>query len=108
MSGTETPAQQAEQRMREVDQGPDESDAATPLDLLLTDATRSPLRRFLPGMSGVRFTAGLARTIREIRHRAGPGVRIILVSQAPEMPFNAPACLARSIHMRQPTARKRP
>jgi class II poly(R)-hydroxyalkanoic acid synthase len=37
------------------------SDAATPLDLLLGDAARSPLRRFLPGMSGVRFTANLAR-----------------------------------------------
>ncbi len=38
-----------------------ETDAAAPLDLLLADATSSPLRRFLPGMSGVRFTAGLAR-----------------------------------------------
>ncbi len=32
-----------------------------PLDLLLADAGNSPLRRFLPGMSGVRFAAGLAR-----------------------------------------------
>ena len=41
-----------------------------PLDLLLADATRSPLRRFLPGMSGVRFTAGLARRPRAGRRRA--------------------------------------
>jgi class II poly(R)-hydroxyalkanoic acid synthase len=34
---------------------------STPLDLLLADAGRSPLRRFLPGMSGVRFAAALAR-----------------------------------------------
>ncbi len=40
---------------------PDGADAATPLDLLLSDAARSPLRRFLPGMSGVRWAAGLAR-----------------------------------------------
>ena len=40
---------------------------ATPLDLLLGDAARSPLRRFLPGMSGVRFTAGLARRPRPRR-----------------------------------------
>ena len=39
----------------------DSTDAATPLDLLLGDAARSPVRRFLPGMSGVRFTANLAR-----------------------------------------------
>jgi polyhydroxyalkanoate synthase subunit PhaC len=36
-------------------------DAAAPLDLLLGDAARGPVRRFLPGMSGVRFAAGLAR-----------------------------------------------
>jgi len=38
-----------------------ESDVATPLDLLLYDAGRSPLRRFLPGVSGVRFGINLAR-----------------------------------------------
>jgi polyhydroxyalkanoate synthase len=36
-------------------------DAAAPLDLLLGDAARGPVRRFLPGMSGVRFAIGLAR-----------------------------------------------
>ena len=44
--------------------------AATPLDLLLGDAARSPLRRFLPGMSGVRFTAGLARRPSRVAGRA--------------------------------------
>ncbi len=48
------------------------TDAATPLDLLLADAASSPLRRFLPGMSGVRFTAGLARHPgRVVRRGAG-------------------------------------
>ena len=45
-------------------------DVAAPLDLLLHDATRSPLRRFLPGMSGVRFAAGLARRPRRVVGRA--------------------------------------
>jgi len=63
-------ATQAEKRIHEVD---DESaDAAAPLDLLLSDATRSPLRRFVPGMSGVRFTANLARRPgRVVRRGAG-------------------------------------
>ena len=41
--------------------GADGSDSAAPLDLLLSDAALSPVRRFLPGMSGVRCAAGLAR-----------------------------------------------
>ncbi len=63
-------ATQAEKRIHEAD---DESaDAAAPLDLLLSDATRSPLRRFVPGMSGVRFTANLARRPgRVVRRGAG-------------------------------------
>ena len=45
----------------------DRADAsAGPLDLLLSDAARSPLRRFLPGMSGVRFGLGLARHPRKV------------------------------------------
>ena len=45
---------------------PDEVDdhgteLSSPLDLLLSDAAQGPLRRFLPGMSGVRFAASLAR-----------------------------------------------
>ena len=49
--------------MHEADEDAQETsnELATPLDLLLADATSSPLRRFVPGMSGVRFTANLAR-----------------------------------------------
>jgi polyhydroxyalkanoate synthase len=36
-------------------------DTAAPLDLLLTQAALGPARRFLPGMSGVRFLGALAR-----------------------------------------------
>ena len=43
----------------------------TPLDLLLADAASSPVRRFLPGMSGVRFTAGLARHPGRVAGRTG-------------------------------------
>ena len=45
-------------------------DAAAPLDLLLGDAARSPVRRFLPGMSGVRFATGLARHPGRVAGRA--------------------------------------
>jgi polyhydroxyalkanoate synthase len=53
---------EADARMRDADE-PEGGDsaAATPLDLLLSDAARNPVRRFLPGMSGVRFTTNLAR-----------------------------------------------
>jgi polyhydroxyalkanoate synthase len=56
-------ATKAEARIHEVDEDARETsnELATPLDLLLSDATSSPLRRFVPGMSGVRFTANLAR-----------------------------------------------
>jgi class II poly(R)-hydroxyalkanoic acid synthase len=47
------------------------NDAAAPLDLLLTDAVRSPLPRFLPGMSGARFAARLARRPGRVAGRAG-------------------------------------
>jgi len=52
-------ASSARERVHELDE--DGTDAAAPLDLLLTDAALGPLRRFVPGMSGVRFTANLAR-----------------------------------------------
>ena len=42
----------------------------TPLDLLLADAASGPLRRMIPGMSGLRFTAGLARRPRRVVRRA--------------------------------------
>jgi polyhydroxyalkanoate synthase len=51
----------AETRMHEADASGDGSGSAAPFDLLLSDAAQSPLKRFLPGMSGVRFTARLAR-----------------------------------------------
>jgi polyhydroxyalkanoate synthase len=54
-------ATQAEERIHQADERADDPGSSTPLDLLLGDAARSPLRRFLPGMSGVRFGAGLAR-----------------------------------------------
>src|SRR6478752_2649206 len=59
---------------RESDESSEQSsrELATPLDMLLYDASRGPLRRFVPGMSGVRFTAGLARRPhRVVRRGAG-------------------------------------
>ncbi len=52
-------ATSAQERIHEADE--DGSAAAAPLDLLLTDAALSPVRRFVPGISGVRFAANLAR-----------------------------------------------
>ena len=45
------------------------ADAAGALDLVLTDAALGPLRRMLPGMSGARFVAGLARRPRTLAVR---------------------------------------
>ncbi|QIK68496.1 alpha/beta fold hydrolase [Nocardioides sp. HDW12B] len=51
-----------------------------PLDLLLADAGRSTLRRFLPGVSGVKFAAGLARRPHKVAGRAaGLGVELAKV-----------------------------
>ena len=47
------------------------SGLATPLDLLLAEAVTGPVRRFVPGMSGVRFAAGLARRPATLATRAG-------------------------------------
>jgi polyhydroxyalkanoate synthase len=67
-----TRSEVAETRIHEVDADGDGSGAAAPFDLLLSDAARSPLRRFLPGMSGVRFTTHLARRPgRVVRRGAG-------------------------------------
>ncbi|MET0837539.1 MAG: alpha/beta fold hydrolase [Marmoricola sp.] len=64
-------ATKAEARIHEADEtAEDRNDVAAPLDLLLADATTSPLRRFLPGMSGVRFTAALARRPQRVAGRA--------------------------------------
>ncbi|WP_148612221.1 PHA/PHB synthase family protein [Nocardioides rubriscoriae] len=63
-SGSAKSAAAAQSRIHAVD----DTDAAeraaavsTPLDLLLADAASSPVRRFLPGMSGVRFAGALVR-----------------------------------------------
>ena len=61
------PGREAEPRMHTEDETQDSAEAsastalATPLDLLLAEAGTGPGRRFIPGMSGVRFAAGLAR-----------------------------------------------
>ena len=49
------------------------TELAAPLDLLLADATNSPLRRFLPGMSGIRFATALARRPKQV---AGRGLEL--------------------------------
>lgn len=49
----------------------DTAGAAAPLDLLLADAAQHPLRRFLPGVSGVRFAARLATRPRTVVRRGG-------------------------------------
>ena len=51
-------AQAAQDRVHEVD---DNTDHAAPMDLLLTDAALGPLRRLVPGVSGLRFAANLAK-----------------------------------------------
>ncbi|CAN5748866.1 class II poly(R)-hydroxyalkanoic acid synthase [soil metagenome] len=68
----------AEQRIHKVDD--DGSAAAAPLDLLLADAALSPVRRFVPGVSGLRFAANLARRPGRVagrgRHLLGELARI--------------------------------
>jgi polyhydroxyalkanoate synthase len=70
MSAASPAAARAEARVHEVDDDADGTDAAAPLDLLLGDAARSPLRRFLPGMSGVRFASSLVRRPGKVAGRA--------------------------------------
>lgn len=71
MTATQQPAQRAQQRMHEHDDdgGAAAAGGAAPLDLLLADAAGSPLRRFVPGMSGVHFGVGLARHPRRVAGR---------------------------------------
>ncbi len=69
-AATKAEAPETESRDESSDQ--DSRELATPLDMLLYDASRGPLRRFIPGMSGIRFGAGLARRPqRVIRRGAG-------------------------------------
>ncbi|MDX6325940.1 MAG: poly[(R)-3-hydroxyalkanoate] polymerase subunit PhaC [Nocardioidaceae bacterium] len=48
-----------QERVHQVDA--DGADVAAPFDMLLTDAALNPLRRLLPGASGLRFAGHLAR-----------------------------------------------
>jgi polyhydroxyalkanoate synthase len=71
VSTAATTEQDAERRMHAVDGDDGEGSSAlgTPLDMLLSEATRSPLRRFVPGMSGLRMTAALARRPQRVVRR---------------------------------------
>jgi polyhydroxyalkanoate synthase len=59
----------AEERIRDAED--ERTEVAAPLDLLLSEATGNPLRRFLPGMSGVRFATALVRRPGAVAGRAG-------------------------------------
>ncbi len=61
--------------------GADSEDVAAPLDSLLVDAAFGPLRRFNPGMSGLRMAARLARRPRTVARRsAGLGRELVKVA----------------------------
>ena len=68
-------AQEAEHRMHSEDESQEAAERsadtalATPLDLLLSKAGSGPLRQFIPGMSGARFAAGVARHPRVVARR---------------------------------------
>ena len=55
--------------------GDENVDVAAPLDSLLVDAVFSPLRRFNPGMSGIRLGARLATRPRTVGRRAAATTR---------------------------------
>ena len=64
----------APDRSPDLDEGEDDGGSlSAPLDLLLADAATSPLRRFLPGMSGVRFAGALVRRPAPVVGRTAPG-----------------------------------
>ena len=50
---------------------PEAAEAAAPLDLLLTQAALGPARRFLPGVSGLRFVGAMARRPGRVATRLG-------------------------------------
>jgi poly[(R)-3-hydroxyalkanoate] polymerase subunit PhaC len=56
--------------MTSVDDSREVAGAAAPLDLLLTQATTSTVRRFSPGKPGLRFLGGLARRPDRVATRA--------------------------------------
>ncbi|GAB3996040.1 PHA/PHB synthase family protein [Nocardioides marmoraquaticus] len=54
------------------DEGPEAvggNELSTPFQLLLADAGRGPVRRFVPGVAGVKFGLGLARHPRRVARR---------------------------------------
>ena len=55
--------------LRPAGDGAQEGALGTPLDMLLSEASTSPLRRFVPGMSGIRMTAALARRPQRVVRR---------------------------------------
>ena len=72
-SARRSPSASAEARMHatdDLDADDLAGDVSAPLDLLLADAASSPLRRFLPGMSGVRFAGSLVRRPGPVAGRA--------------------------------------
>jgi class II poly(R)-hydroxyalkanoic acid synthase len=85
VSASTSPETDAQRRLHEVDgqQDPpkDGGDTlGTPLDMLLSEASSSPLRRFVPGMSGIRMTASLARRPgRVVRRGLGLGAELARV-----------------------------
>ncbi len=70
MSTTTTPDTEADQSVEPSAERTGDAALAAPLDLLLADAATSPLRRFIPGWSGVRMAAGLARRPGRVAGRA--------------------------------------
>ncbi|MEO3936070.1 alpha/beta fold hydrolase [Dermatophilaceae bacterium Soc4.6] len=64
-----------DERAGATDQDPDDDGAvsaalSTPLDMLLTDAASSPVRRFVPGLSALKLGAGLVRHPRAVAKRS--------------------------------------
>ncbi|MEP7330796.1 MAG: alpha/beta fold hydrolase [Terracoccus sp.] len=74
-SGGAAPRQKAERRIHAEDETQESAELsastalATPLDLLLANAGTGPIRRFIPGISGVKFTAELVRHPRAVAKR---------------------------------------
>ena len=117
MSAATTAEQEAQARIHAVDdddaQTEESSNAlATPLDLLLADAARSPLRRFVPGMSGVRFAAGLARHPPAVARRAaGLAAELAKVGARPlasSPPTRRTAASAEEAWVREPVLQAHP
>ncbi|QWC83955.1 hypothetical protein KLP28_09995 [Nocardioidaceae bacterium] len=67
-------------RLDATDVDPDDHALETPMDMILADAGQSPLRRMVPGMSGVRAVASLATKPRTVARRtAGLAAELVRV-----------------------------